>query len=295
MKQLRRLRFALLFCGASAGALAMLALACSSFSETSSPATPDADTNGADAGVDAPAAETGSNDAMPDRAAPPFCAPTQGGPDAHVFCADFEDGLTTTWRPNKDSLGWTVEHGEALTLVDGTVPGQPGEKFLQALTGAEPNTDVNVQSGGLVFTSPSMSGVVVAFDMRADQVSTPGGVTAFDVKLSAVTAPQETRIYVTLTATGGALVVAISGQPSESTPFNAGFPLIVGAWRHFVLEVGGTGRIVQLKEDGFTVVATKLPVITPLPASAKLRIGAPYFLNGPIRMFWDNVTLDALP
>ncbi len=293
MKRLSRVLFVSLVWGMSAAAAATLALACSSFD--GGPSSPDA-AAAADADiVDAPAPETGSTDATTDSAAPSFCAPVQGGTSAHLFCADFEDGLTTAWRPNKDSVAWTADHADALTLIDGTAPNQPGTKYLQALTGTEPDAAVNAPSGNLFFTSALMGGFSIAFDMRADQLPTPGGVTAFDVYLTPMAGSPKTRIYMTLFATGGSVVIEASGQPDLVTKFTAGFPALEGAWRHLLLEVGGTGRIVRLREDNFVLVDTVLPTSSLLPASARLRIGAPYFVNGPVRMFWDNVTLDALP
>jgi hypothetical protein len=273
----------------------MLGVACSSFSETGDAPAPDAATTDAYV-AEATAPEASSDDAMAEAAAPSFCAIAQADAGGHVFCADFEDGLTTAWRPLKDVAAWAVEHPEDLSLVDGTVPGQPGTKYLQALTGTEPDAAVNAQSGGLVFASPVKGGFHIEFDMNADVIS-DGGVTAFDVLLTPTpdAGMARTRLYLTLNATGAALVVATDNQAPLTYKLSPGFPTLVGVWRHIVLEVGGTAGAVRMTDDGFPVVNTLLSSSVILPASAKLRIGAPYYVTGPVTMWWDNVTLDALP
>ncbi len=306
MKPVPRLLFASLLGVLAASGAVALAVGCSSFGGDASE-QPDA--AGTDAGADtsmfdAPAEAT-SDAAIPD-AAPldPRCAIVQVSPNAHVFCADFEDDLRTGWRgPVKDSVAWSVALPEALMLLGDGGPGKPGPQLLQASAGPSVGTGdagdagpPNLPSGSLTFSSVAQNGFRIEFDLLvATLPSDPsGGITAFDVVLAPTSGAPSLRIYITLnkSTTGGSLVISTGGN-DPPTKFTAGSPSFVGAWRHVLLEIGGSEGNVRLSEDSSVIATAPLPKTFPFPASAALRIGVPFFVIGPARLLWDNVTLDA--
>ena len=302
MKRVSRMLFASLLGVLAASGAAAIAVGCASFGGDASE-QPDA--AGAETSMfDAPA-EAALDAARPD-AAPldPRCAIVQVSPNAHVFCADFEDDLRTGWRgPAKDPIAWTVAHPETLTLLGDGGPSKPGPEFLQAFTGPSVGSSdagdaapANLQSGSLTFTSVDQNGFRIEFDLLVATLPTDanGAVTAFDVMLAPKSGAPSMRIYVTLNMAnaGGSLVISANGDETP-TKFTAGSQSFVGAWRHVVLEIGGTEGNVRLSQGTSVIAAAMLPTTFPFPASAALRIGVPFYVTGPARLLWDNVTLDA--
>lgn len=303
MKRVPRLLFASLFGVLAASGAASLAVGCSSFGGDASE-QPDA--AGTEASADTSTSDAPAPDAATTDAAPfdPRCAIVQLSPDAHVFCADFEDELRTGWRGSvKDSVAWAVALPDTLMLLGDGGPGKPGPQLLQAVTGPSVATSdagdagpPNLASGSLTFTSVAQKGFRIEFDLLVATfpLDANSAVTAFDVVLTPTNNAPSMRIYMTLNkaSVGGSLVISTSAD-DVSTKFTAGSQSFVGAWRHVLLEIGGSEGNVRLSQGASVIATATLPTTFPFPASAALRIGLPFYVTGPARLLWDNVTLDA--
>lgn len=301
---MRRLRLAVVSVLLAASALA---LACTSFrGDDSVDPAGDSSVPSSEA---AASPEGGSEEGGSEADAGPrlsFCEVEQKSAKPHALCADFEGiGLTRAWRgASLENDVWTADHKEDLDLTNGGPPKQPGFRILQATTdaqapapGAEDGGLPNVASGSLTFQTAKADGLRIAFDLNVDQAA--GNLTPFDINLAPSATSAGSRIYmsVTVNAQGLGVVFVANAQSGDATMnygFAPGSPSLLRNWRHFVVDLQGVMFHVTV-DDFDAIPLTQLPGFVALPASGKVRVGAPFFKTGPWRVLFDNVTIDTSP